>query len=257
MLNIHPVPAFKDNYIWIAHNRNYAIIIDPGTAVPVIEYLRLKKLQPSAILITHHHSDHTGGIAELLQLFDIPVYGPGNESIAAITNPVQQNDIVNLPEISLNLTVLDTPGHTRGHIAYYGSDPWHMIFCGDTLFSCGCGRIFEGSATQLYQSLQKISRLPDATLIYCAHEYTLGNIAFARTVNPENKKLNEFAITAQELRHKNIPTIPTTLSLEKAINPFLRCEHQPIINSAQNYSAQPMQNPDNVFKVLREWKNKF
>jgi len=257
MLNIHPICAFKDNYIWVIHNNNYAVIIDPGLAAPVTEYLQSEKLHPCAILITHHHNDHTGGVTELLQRFDIPVYGPGNESIAAITNPVQQNDIVNLPEISLNLTVLDTPGHTRGHIAYYGSDPWAMIFCGDTLFSCGCGRIFEGSAAQLYQSLQKISQLPDATLIYCAHEYTLGNIAFARTVDPENKKLNEFAITAQELRHKNMPTIPTTLALEKAINPFLRCENQSIINSAQNYSKQQLQNPVEVFAVLREWKNKF
>lgn len=257
MLNIHPANAFRDNYIWIIHNQNYAVVIDPGIATPVIEYLQLKKLQLSAILITHHHNDHTGGIAELIKLSDIPVYGSGNESIATITNPVQQNDIVSLHEISLNLTVLDTPGHTRGHIAYYGSNPWNMIFCGDTLFSCGCGRIFEGSAAQLYQSLQKISQLPEDTLIYCAHEYTLGNIVFARTVDPENKKLNEFAITAQELRYKNTPTIPTTLALEKAINPFLRCNHQQLINSAQNYSGRPMQNPENVFAVLREWKNKF
>ncbi|PSJ18237.1 hydroxyacylglutathione hydrolase [Nitrosomonas supralitoralis] len=257
MLNIHPANAFRDNYIWIIHNQNYAVVIDPGIATPVIEYLQLKKLQLCAILITHHHNDHTGGIVELIKLSDIPVYGPGNESIATISNPVQQNDIVSLQEISLNLTVLDTPGHTRGHIAYYGSNPWNMIFCGDTLFSCGCGRIFEGSAAQLYQSLQKISQLPEDTLIYCAHEYTLGNIQFARTVDPENRKLNEFAITAQELRHKNTPTIPATLALEKAINPFLRCDHQQIINSAQNYSGKPMQNPENVFAVLREWKNKF
>ncbi|MBY0474556.1 MAG: hydroxyacylglutathione hydrolase [Nitrosomonas sp.] len=257
MLNIHPVHAFKDNYIWVVHNQNYAVAIDPGITAPVIEYLQLNKLQLCAILITHHHNDHTGGIAGLIQRFDIPVYGPNNELITAITNPVQQNDIVNLPDISLNLTVLDTPGHTRGHIAYYGPDPWDMLFCGDTLFSCGCGRIFEGSAAQLYQSLQKISQLPDATLIYCAHEYTLGNIAFAKAVDPENKKLNEFAITAQESHHKNMPTIPTTLALEKAINPFLRCEHQSIINSAQNYSKQQLQNPVDVFAVLREWKNKF
>lgn len=257
MLNIHPAHAFKDNYIWVVHNQNYAVVIDPGITTPVIEYLQLNKLQLCAILITHHHNDHTGGIAGLIQRFDIPVYGPSNELITAITNPVQQNDIVNLPDISLNLTVLDTPGHTRGHIAYYGSDPWDMIFCGDTLFSCGCGRIFEGSAAQLYQTLQKISQLPDATLIYCAHEYTLGNIEFAKAVDPKNKKLYKFAITAEALRHKNMPTIPTTLALEKTINPFLRCEHQPIINSVQNYSQQLLQNSVDIFAVLREWKNKF
>lgn len=257
MLNIYPVHAFKDNYIWVIHNQNYAVVVDPGIASPVIEYLALKKLQLSAILITHHHHDHTGGNAELLKLCDVPVYGPQNEFISTVTHAVKGGDSLNLPEISLHLTVLDTPGHTQGHIAYYGSDPINLVFCGDTLFSCGCGRIFEGTPQQMYESLQKICRLPDDTFVYCTHEYTLSNIRFARTIDPENSKLIELEFTAQELRNKNIPTIPTTLALEKAVNPFLRCDQHDIVNSAQNYSARSLLDPLSVFTVLREWKNNF
>ncbi|MBK9554206.1 MAG: hydroxyacylglutathione hydrolase, partial [Saprospiraceae bacterium] len=222
MLSIHPIHAFRDNYIWIIHNQNHAAVVDPGIASPVIEYLQSKKLQLSAILITHHHNDHTGGNAELLQSFDIPVYGPLNESIATVSHPLREGDQVNLEEMSLNLMVLDIPGHTRGHIAYYGSNPFNMVFCGDTLFACGCGRVFEGTAQQMYQSLQKLSQLPSDTLIFCTHEYTLGNIQFAKVVDPENAKLIAFEIAAEELRNRNIPTIPTTLTLEKKINPFIR-----------------------------------
>jgi hydroxyacylglutathione hydrolase len=257
MLNIHPVPAFKDNYIWVIHNQNYAVVIDPGMALPVIDYLRSKKLQLGAILITHHHNDHTGGNAELLQLFDVPVYGPLNESISTVTHPLRENDQVNLQELSLHLTVLDIPGHTRGHIAYYGSNPLDMVFCGDTLFACGCGRIFEGSAQQMYQSLQKLSQLPDDTFIFCTHEYTQSNIQFAKAVDPANAKLLEFSVTAQELRNQNKPTLPTTLSLEKAINPFLRCTQQEIITSARRHSGKSLPDPLSVFTVLREWKNNF
>lgn len=257
MLNIYPVHAFKDNYIWVIHNRNYAVVVDPGIASPVIEYLALKNLQLSAILITHHHHDHTGGNAELLKLFNVPVYGPRNEFISTVTHSVKGGDLLNLPEISLHLNVLDTPGHTQGHIAYYGSDPINLVFCGDTLFSCGCGRIFEGTPQQLYESLQKIYRLPDDTFVYCTHEYTLSNIRFARTVDPENLKLIELERTAQALRNKNIPTIPTTLALEKAVNPFLRCDQHDIVNSVQNYSATSLSDPLSVFTVLREWKNNF
>lgn len=257
MLTIHPIPTFKDNYIWVIHNQSYAVVVDPGIALPVIEYLQSKKLQLSAILITHHHNDHTGGNAGLLGLFDVPVYGPRNEFIPTVTHPLREDNQVNLQEISLNLTVLDTPGHTQGHIAYCGSDPMNMVFCGDTLFSCGCGRIFEGTPQQLYESLQKLSQLPDDTLIYCTHEYTLSNIRFARVVDPKNSKLIELEITAQALRNQNIPTIPTTLMLEKAVNPFLRCNQQAIAHSVQNYSAQSLLDPLSVFTVLREWKNNF
>ena len=257
MLNIHPVPAFRDNYIWVIHNQDHAAVVDPGIASPVIDYLQSEKLQLCAILITHHHSDHTGGIAELTQSFNVPVYGPGNESIAGITHPLRENDSVRLEDIAVNLSVIDIPGHTRGHIAYYGSTPFAMVFCGDTLFSCGCGRIFEGHAAQMYQSLQKLCRLPDDTRIYCTHEYTLGNIRFARTADPENRKLIELEIAVEQLRQRNIPTLPTLLSHEKAVNPFLRCDQPALINSAQQHAAAPLPDPSRVFSVLREWKNNF
>lgn len=257
MLTVYPIPAFKDNYIWVIHNQNYAAVVDPGMASPVIEYLQSKNLQLSAILITHHHNDHTGGNIELLKFFDVPVYGPRNESISTVTHPVHEGAPVNLQALSLNLTVFDTPGHTQGHVAYYGSNPMNMVFCGDTLFACGCGRVFEGTAQQMYESLQKLSQLPDDTLIYCAHEYTLSNIQFVRAVDPKNSKLIELEITTQELRNQNIPTIPTTLALEKTVNPFLRCSQQEIINSAINYSGKLLSDPISVFTVLRNWKNNF
>lgn len=257
MLNIHPIHAFKDNYIWVINNQNCAAVIDPGIALPVIEYLQLKKLQLSAILITHHHSDHTGGNIELLKWFDVPVYGPLNETISTVSHAVHEGDQVNLQEISLNLTVLDIPGHTQGHIAYYVSNPANMVFCGDTLFACGCGRVFEGTAQQMYGSLQKISQLPDDTLIYCAHEYTLSNIHFAKIVDPGNLSLIELEITVNKLRNQNRPTVPTTLIQEKTVNPFLRCNQQEIIKSVQTYSGRLLSDPISVFTVLREWKNNF
>lgn len=256
-MHIHPIPFFKDNYIWVIHNERDAVVVDPGIAFPVIEYLRRKKLQLRAILITHHHHDHTGGNAELLKSFAIPVYGPRNEFIATVTHPMSEGDEVILQEIPINLTVLDIPGHTQGHIAYYGSKPANMVFCGDTLFSCGCGRIFEGSPQQMYESLQKLSQLPDDTLIYCAHEYTLSNIRFARVVDPKNSRLIELETTAQELHHQNIPTIPSILSIEKTVNPFLRCDQQEIINSTQRHATKSLLGPLSVFTVLREWKNDF
>ena len=257
MLHIHPVPAFRDNYIWVIHNQSDAVAVDPGTASPVIEFLEHNQLQLNAILITHHHSDHTGGIAELHRWCDVPVYGPAAEAIAAVTHPLHEHDRVSLPALPLNLAVIDIAGHTRGHIAYYGTHPFNMVFCGDTLFACGCGRVFEGTPQQMYQSLQKLSRLPDDTLIFCAHEYTLGNVAFARKIDPANTELIEFETKARQLRQQNLPTVPTTLELERAINPFLRCEQPQIIASAQRYPDKPFSDPVSIFAALREWKNNF
>ncbi len=257
MLAINPIPAFTDNYIWIIHDQTHAVVVDPGTASPVLKYLHSKNLQLIGILITHHHADHTQGIRDLLQSFDVPVYGPSNEVILDITHPLNEGDHIFLNELSLNLTILDTPGHTAGHIAYYANHPANMIFCGDTLFSCGCGKMFEGTAQQFYESLQKLSRLPDETLVYCTHEYTLNNIRFAKKIDPENSVLLSFEKKAHELQNRSFPTIPTTLALEKSINPFLRCDQPAIINSVQTHFQQIIVNPVKIFALLRQWKNTF
>lgn len=257
MLKVHPIAAFKDNYIWVIRNRNAVIVIDPGTAIPVIEYIRSERLQLIAILITHHHHDHTGGITDLLQFSEVPVYGPRSKNIPAITHPVIENDAIFFPELPLTLSVFEIPGHTLDHIAYYGSHPFGMLFCGDTLFACGCGRVFEGTAEQMYRSLQKLSQLPDETLIYCAHEYTLSNIKFALAADPQNAELLAFEVAAQKQRDHNRPTIPTTIGHEKLMNPFLRCDNQEIIASVQKHYGYSQPDPLDIFTALRNWKNNF
>jgi hydroxyacylglutathione hydrolase len=177
-------------------------------------------------ICTHHHRDHTGGISSLAQELSVPVYGSANEEIPEMTHPLTEGDTLNFPELSLVFDVLAIPGHTAGHIAYHGQN---YLFCGDTLFSGGCGRIFEGNAQQMFASLQKLASLPDETLVYCAHEYTLANIQFARTLDPDNADLIQLKNTAKEKLVQNMPTLPTSLALEKAVNPFLRCDQPAII----------------------------
>lgn len=257
-LHIHPVPAFRDNYIWIIHNATHAAIVDPGDATPVLDYLQSQFLQPVALLITHHHSDHTGGNAQLLERFDIPVYGPAQENIATVSHTVRENDQVALTDLELSLRVIEIPGHTHGHIAYYGlTQQRGVLFCGDTLFACGCGRIFEGTPQQMHDSLHKLADLPDDTRVYCTHEYTLSNIRFARTVEPGNNNLQQFERHAQDQRGQNLPTLPTDIATEKACNPFLRCEQAEVIRSANRYSGRILSGALDVFTALREWKNGF
>lgn len=254
MLNVIPIKAFQDNYIWVIRNGQYAAVVDPGDAVPVLEYLRQERLQLTAILNTHHHSDHVGGNAELLTYCPVPVFGPLRESIATVTRPVSEGDAVDLPEPAARFAVLDVPGHTAGHIAYYGSN---SLFCGDTLFGCGCGRLFEGSAAQLYASLQKLAKLPGDTAVYCAHEYTLANIAFARVVDPHNRELLQREARDAAARARGLPTLPSTLALERATNPFLRCGDPAVIEAASAVAGEMLSDPAQVFAVLREWKNRF
>jgi len=254
MFEVIPLTAFSDNYVWTLRDSRVAAVVDPGEAQPVFDYLAAEKLQLVAILATHHHQDHVGGIAELRQRYPVPVYGPRGEPIPTLTQPVGGGDGVSVKELGLSFEVLDIPGHTRAHIAYYGAD---MLFCGDTLFACGCGRVFEGTPQQLYASLQKLMALPDDTRVYCGHEYTLANIGFAKAVEPDNAALLEREASDAQLRRENRPTLPSTMGREKATNPFLRVTRPAVIESANKYLGKRVSDPTGVFAALRQWKNQF
>ena len=260
---IIPLRAFRDNYIWLLRLGPYAAVIDPGEAAPVLAYLAAEKLQLLAILATHHHDDHVGGIAEILAQLQketlIPVYGPQAENIAGVTQALVDGDRVDLPALQSSFEVMEVPGHTRGHIAYYGRQLCGSgaVFCGDTLFACGCGRIFEGTPAQMWQSLCRLAALPAATRVYCAHEYTEANIQFALAVEPDNADLGRRATEVAELRAKDLPTVPSTLADELATNPFLRAAAPQVRHAAANFSGTGPIDDDAVFTAIRAWKNKF
>ena len=253
-LQIIPLRAFKDNYVWTLRNARFAAVVDPGEAQPVLDYLSAEKLKLVAILATHHHQDHVGGIAELLQTSKVPVYGPRGEPITTLSHAVGGGDKVSIEQLGVSFEVLDIPGHTRAHVAYYGAN---MLFCGDTLFACGCGRAFEGTPQQLYASLEKLMALPDDTLVYCGHEYTLANIGFAKAVEPGNSALLEREASDSRLRRDNLPTLPSTIGREKATNPFVRVRRPAVIESANKYLGKRVSDPAGVFAALRQWKNEF
>jgi hydroxyacylglutathione hydrolase len=257
MLDIIPIPALKDNYIWLVANRvnSQCFIIDPGDAEPVLSTLRELGLTLNAILITHHHYDHTNGIKDLCDEFSgLAVYGPRHEKISCITNPVAEGDLVTLSKLDCTFEVIDIPGHTSGHIAYFGEG---MLFCGDTLFAAGCGRLFEGTAEQMYVSLAKIAALPDSTAIFCAHEYTQANLRFASTVEPDNKDIQARIIEVDAMRARQKPTLPSNLAIEKLTNPFLRCKINSVINSLKTQFDKNLTDPVAVFQMLRAWKDTF
>ena len=249
-----PIPAFNDNYIWSLERGGMAAIVDPGDAAPVIAYLDAQGLSLAAILVTHHHPDHIGGIPAILAKRPVPVYGPSKEDIGAVTVTVQEGDRVELRELGATFRVIEVPGHTKGHIAYVADG---MLFCGDTLFACGCGRNFEGSPAQLHASLLRLSALPGETMIYCAHEYTLSNIRFATHVDPGNERLAQRAIQESARRSRGEPTVPSSIAVELATNPFLRCDDPAIVRAARERSGQRPDSAAGVFAVLREWKNSF
>lgn len=253
-IQVVPISAFKDNYIWSLTDGRRAAIVDPGDAEPVLDYLAREGLELAAILATHHHADHVGGVAELRRGRDIPVYGPKNEPISTLTHPVAGGDRVAIPALGAAFEVIDVPGHTRAHIAYYGSK---LLFCGDTLFACGCGRVFEGTPAQLHASLARLAALPEDTLVYCGHEYTLSNIRFALAVEPNNASLAERERIEAQVRKANRPTVPSTIGREKATNPFLRCGKAEVIEAAARHSGTRPAGPVEVFTAIREWKNGF
>ncbi len=252
--DVLPVPAFKDNYIWVLRNETHAAVVDPGDAQPVLAYLSRERLRLAAILTTHHHADHVGGVAALIEQHPVPVFGPKGEPIATLTHSLGDGDRVDIPEVAARFHVIAIPGHTRAHIAYYGAT---NLFCGDTLFACGCGRVFEGTAQQMHASLARLSALPDDTLVYCGHEYTLANIRFARAVEPGNAALGQRERVESHTRQEGRPTLPSSIGKEKETNPFLRCNEPEVIASAGRYLGKSISDPVQVFAAIRNWKNEF
>ena len=255
-LQVTAIPAFDDNYLWLIHDQEYAAIVDPGDATAVEAALATHQLKLAAILLTHHHADHAGGVPALLRHWNVPVYGPASERIAGISHALREGDVVTLTSPALRLSVLDVPGHTAGHIAYVAVDePW--LFCGDTLFAGGCGRLFEGTAEQMTHSLKKIAALPDNTKVYCAHEYTVSNLRFAVAAEPDNQRTAERLAAAQALRARGIATVPSMLGEEKLTNPFLRYREKSIADLLRSSGRLNNEDPIAAFAALREWKNVF
>ena len=255
-MEIDPISAFDDNYIWCLRNSdsNSAVVVDPGDATPVLSHLKKHDLKLSAILITHKHWDHIGGIQQLIEVYPgISVYGPRNEIIEGVTLEVGDGERVELQGIDAAFEVMDVPGHTEGHVAYLGEG---VLFCGDTLFAAGCGRVFSGTHAQLYASLQKIASLSPDTRIYCAHEYTLDNLGFAQWVEPESTALKQRIQRDRASREAGVPTVPSTLREELATNPFLRCHIRQVKDAAEKYAGKQLSNGEAVFTAVRNWKDR-
>jgi hydroxyacylglutathione hydrolase len=256
-MNLIALPAFTDNYIWMLHDGANAVVVDPGEAAPVQAALDARHLALAAILVTHHHGDHVGGVDALRERLQGPVYGPRREDIPSPYVPLDDGERIEV--LGLPFTVIDVPGHTAGHIAYFheaGNGQAPILFCGDTLFSGGCGRLFEGTPEQMHASLSRLAALPGDTRVCCAHEYTLSNLKFARAVEPGNAALARYTAQCEALRADGRPTLPSRIDVEREINPFLRCDAPEVVVAAVAQGASGEQAPA-VFAALRRWKNHF
>ena len=257
---IIPLAAFTDNYVWAIREGDRAAVVDPGDAAPVGAWLARERVALAAILVTHHHRDHTGGIVALVREHPVPVFGPAREAIPGRTTAVAGGDRFTIPGLALALDVLDIPGHTAGHVAFVGrGDAWGApaLFCGDTLFAAGCGRLFEGTADEMWTSLSALAALPGDTRVYCGHEYTLANLRFAGTVEPANPAIAERARREQAKRDRDLPTLPSTIAEERATNPFLRAREPQVRAIAEARAGGRLDGEVAVFAALREWKNAF
>lgn len=257
MVSIIPIPAFRDNYIWTLRSGGVAAVVDPGDAAPVLAWLDTNRVALCAILATHHHADHVGGVTALRARYDVPVFGPAHESIPGRTHALGEGDRIVVPGIDLLLSVYDIPGHTAGHIAYYTLPPDPLVFCGDTLFAAGCGRLFEGTPEQMWSSLRKLAALADETRVYSGHEYTLANLRFAAAVEPSSADIDARVVHERGKRERGEPTLPSTIGAEHATNPFLRAALPEVMASAAKRAGRPMNDAVDAFATLREWKNAF
>ena len=256
-LTVTPFPALRDNYIWLVHgtsDSSRVAIVDPGEAEPLFGFLQQHALRPEAVLVTHHHPDHTGGVRALADYFNIPVYGPAREASHVVTHPLHDGARVQLPGLGLEFAALDIPGHTLGHIALHGHG---AVFSGDTLFSAGCGRLFEGNADQMLASLERLAALPEETRVYCGHEYTAANLAFAATVDPHNESVRVLREEVASLNARRVPTLPSTIGQELSINPFLRTSESAVRRAAEQWSGTMLNDKVRVFAALRRWKDSF
>ena len=256
-MKLIPLPAFQDNYLWVLHDAHRALVVDPGDAQPVLACLQRDRLQLEAILVTHHHPDHIGGLDALRDATGAAVYGPARERIPQPLTRVAEGDVVRA--LGLDFQVLDVPGHTAGHVAYYcpDVDGRPLVFCGDTLFSGGCGRLFEGTPAQMLASLDKLAALPGATQVCCTHEYTLSNLKFALAVEPGNAELINYQQRCAELRARDLPTLPTSIEQERQINPFLRTRLPGVARGARAHDGATPPDEVGVFATLRHWKNQY
>jgi hydroxyacylglutathione hydrolase len=253
MFDITAIPALKDNYIWAIHDDHRAAVVDPGEAAPVLAFLNARGLQLGSILCTHRHNDHIGGIAKLREVYNVPVYGRRHPDNPHITHDLREGGQLKLDAIGIVFDIIEIPGHLDDHIAFIAPD---TLFCGDVLFGAGCGRNFEGTPAQLHHSLQRLALLPDTTRVYCAHEYTAANLRFALACEPDNPALKQRIAATQQLRAANLPTLPSSIALEKATNPFLRCSQPELIRTLQQRGLTDTTELA-VFTALREWKNRF